>query len=89
MDKAKIVKSLIYKFTERFAVKGIGFVISILLARLLAPEVFGQVVILTVFANLAMTFIEGGLNTALVQSREADDRDYSTSRWRSPPSSFC
>ena len=27
MDKAKIVKSLIYKFTERFAVKGIGFVI--------------------------------------------------------------
>ena len=78
MDKAKIVKSLIYKFTERFAVKGIGFVISILLARLLAPEVFGQVVILTVFANLAMTFIEGGLNTALVQSREVDERDYST-----------
>jgi len=78
MDKAKIVKSLIYKFTERFAVKGIGFVISILLARLLAPEIFGQVVILTVFANLAMTFIEGGLSTALVQSREVDSRDYST-----------
>ena len=48
------------------------------MARLLAPEVFGQVVILTVFANLAMTFIEGGLNTALVQSREVDERDYST-----------
>ena len=78
MDKAKIVKSLIYKFTERFAVKGIGFVISILLARLLAPEIFGQVVILTMFANLAMTVIEGGLNTALVQSREVDERDYST-----------
>lgn len=78
MDKAKIVKSLIYKFTERFAVKGIGFVISILLARRIAPEVFGQVVILTVFVNLSMTLIEGGLNTALVQSREVDDRDYST-----------
>ena len=78
MEKGKIIKSLFYKFTERFAVKGIGLVISILLARRIAPEVFGQVVILTVFANLSMTFIEGGLNTALVQSREADDRDYST-----------
>ena len=78
MDKNKIIKSLFYKFTERFAVKGIGLVISILLARRIAPEVFGQVVILTVFANLSMTFIEGGLNTALVQSREVNDRDYST-----------
>ena len=33
MEKGKIIKSLFYKFTERFAVKGIGLVISILLAR--------------------------------------------------------
>ncbi len=78
MNKNKIIKSLFYKFTERFAVKGVGMVISILLARLLAPEVFGQVVILTVCANLSLTLVEGGLSTALVQSREADDRDYST-----------
>ena len=78
MDKNKIIKSLFYKFIERFAVKGVGMVIGILLARLIAPEAFGQVVILTVCANLSLTLIEGGLNTALVQSREADDRDYST-----------
>ena len=78
MDKNKIIKSLFYKFTERFAVKGVGMVIGILLARLIAPEVFGQVVILTVCADLSLTLVEGGLNTALVQSRECDDRDYST-----------
>ena len=78
MEKNKIIKSLFYKFTERFAVKGVGMVISILLARLIAPEVFGQIVILTICANLSLTLIEGGLNTALVQSREVDDRDYST-----------
>ncbi|MBQ9686736.1 MAG: lipopolysaccharide biosynthesis protein [Oscillospiraceae bacterium] len=79
MEKATVVKSLIYKFTERFAVKGIGLVINIVLARLLAPEVFGEVALLTVFTDLSLTLIEGGLNTALVQSRqETDDRDYST-----------
>ncbi len=78
MEKATIVRSLLYKFTERFAVKGIGLVISIILARLLAPELFGQVVILTVFTELSMTLVDGGLSTALVQSREVSERDYAT-----------
>lgn len=78
MEKQTIVRSLIYKFTERFAVKGIGFVISIVLARLLAPEVFGQVALLTVFTDLSLTLVDSGLSTALVQTREADERDYST-----------
>lgn len=78
MEKSKVISSLIFKFSERFAVKGIGFVISIILARLLAPELFGQVVLLTMFTDLSIKLIDGGLGTALVQSREADDKDYST-----------
>lgn len=78
MEKSKVILSLIFKFTERFAVKGLGLVISIILARLLGPDAFGQVALLTVFANLSLTFIESGLSSALVQSKEADDRDYST-----------
>ncbi len=78
MEKKTVIKSLIYKFSERFAVKGLGLLISIVLARLLAPEAFGQIVILTVVINLSLIVIEGGLSAALVQSREVDDRDYST-----------
>ena len=78
MEKSKIILSLIFKFTERFAVKGLGFIISIVLARLLAPEMFGQVALLTVFTDLSLTVIEGGLSTALVQAKHADDMDYST-----------
>ena len=78
MDKSKVIKSLIYKFTERFAVKGLGLAISIVLARLMAPEAFGQIAILTVVINLSLIFIEGGLSSALVQSSEVDDRDFST-----------
>ena len=78
MEKGKIIRSLAYKFTERFAVKGIGLVISIVLGRLLAPDLFGQIALVTVFTDISLTLIDGGLNTALVQSRGADDRDYST-----------
>lgn len=78
MDKSKIVSSLIYKFVERFAVKGLGLIISIVLARLMAPEYFGQIAILTVVINLSLIFIEGGLSSALIQSNDVDDRDYST-----------
>lgn len=78
MNKNSIVKSLIYKSLERFSVKGLGFVISILLARMLAPEVFGQIALITVVINLSQSIVEGGLGTALVQNKDVDDRDYST-----------
>lgn len=78
MNKNSIVKSLIYKSLERFSVKGLGFVISILLARMLAPEVFGQIALITVVINLSQSIVEGGLGTALVQNKDVDDQDYST-----------
>lgn len=78
MNKAKVIKSLIYKFIERFSVKSIGLVISIIQARLLAPEVFGQLSLLLVFTDLSLTVVDGGLNSALVQSKEVKERDYST-----------
>ena len=78
MERGKIVRSLIYKFTERFAVKLIGFVLGILLARLLSPEIAGQVALLEVFVNLSFTLIDEGINSALVQTKNADERDYTT-----------
>jgi len=59
-------------------VKGLGLVLSIILARLLEPEIFGQLALLMVFVDISHKLIEGGLATALVQSKEADDRDFST-----------
>ena len=78
MEKLSVIKSLIYKFSERFAVKGLGLVISIVLARLMAPEAFGQIAIMTVVINISLIIAEGGLGAAIVQSSSVDDRDYST-----------
>lgn len=73
-----MVSSLIFKSIERFSVKGLGLIVSIVLARLLSPDEFGQVAIITVFVNLCFTFVESGLNTALIQSKKVDKVDYST-----------
>lgn len=78
MDKKKVIASLIYKFIERLSVKGLGLVISIVLARMLAPENFGQIAIMNVFINLSQVVIEGGFTTALIQRKDVTERDYST-----------
>lgn len=78
MNHNNVIKSMFYKFTERLAVKGIGLIIGIILARLLMPEDFGQVAIITVFIALATSIIQGGLNTALVQQKDIQEDDYST-----------
>ena len=78
MERSVFVSSLAFKFFERFAVKGTGLVIGIILARLLLPEDFGQVAIITVFVNLGNIVIQSGFNSALVQKKDIEERDYST-----------
>ena len=78
MEKEKVISSLAYKFVEKILIKGLGLVISIILARLLLPEIFGQLAILMVFINLSQMIIEGGLNSALIQKKEVDEEDYSS-----------
>ena len=78
MKEKKIGFSIVFKGAERFLVKFLGLVVSIVLARLLAPEKFGQVAIITVFINLCQVFVDSGLNSALVQNKKADSVDYST-----------
>jgi len=78
LEKKTIISSLLYKAAETLGSKGIGLLISIVLARLLLPEEFGLVAIITVFINLSLVIIESGLNTALIQNKSVSEEDYST-----------
>lgn len=78
MSQGKVVSSLIYKSSERLLVKGLGLIISIILARLLSPTEFGQIALIMVFINLSIVLIDSGLNTALVQDKNTTNEDYST-----------
>lgn len=51
--------------------------VSIVLARLLAPEEFGLLAIITVFINLASVFLDFGFSTALIQKQDIREEHYS------------
>lgn len=70
--------SVLWKIGERFAVQGVELVISILLARLLLPEAYGAVALVTAFIAFANVFIVSGFGTALIQKKDADSLDFST-----------
>lgn len=78
MNNKSLVTNFIWRFLERCGAQGVTFVVSIVLARLLDPAVYGTVALVTVFTTIMQVFIESGFGTALIQKKEADDLDFST-----------
>ena len=76
--KNKVFSGFIWKFLERFFVQFVTFVVSLVVARILAPEDYGLVAMVTVFINIAMVVVSNGFNAALIQSPNADEKDFST-----------
>lgn len=70
--------NIIWKFIERCGSQGVTFILTIVLARILEPNEFGKITLVMVFINFFQVFAEGGLGTALVQKKDADEKDYST-----------
>lgn len=78
MNNKNIFNNFIWRFLERCGSQGVSFIVSIVLARLLAPEVYGTIAIVTVFTTLLQVFVNSGFGTALIQKKNADDTDFST-----------
>lgn len=76
--KQKVVGNFIWRFAERCGAQGVSFVVSIVLARMLAPDVYGTVALITVFTTILQVFVDSGMGNALIQKKEADDVDFST-----------
>jgi O-antigen/teichoic acid export membrane protein len=74
----KVIGNFIWRLLERFGAQGVTLIVSIVLARLLDPEVYGTVAIVTVLTSLLHVFIDSGLGTALIQKKNADDLDFSS-----------
>jgi teichuronic acid exporter len=68
--KAKALRALLWSFLERVGQQGIQFVISIVLARLLVPEQFGLIAMLSIFMAVAQSFIDSGFGSALIQKAD-------------------
>lgn len=75
---SKAFSSLFWKLLERGGTQGIQFIIQIFLARLLSPNDYGVIALITVFIALANVFVQSGFNTALIQKQNADEKDFSS-----------
>ncbi len=78
VSNQKIASNISWKLAERFLAQGITLLITIILARVIAPEEYGIIAIVLVFINIANVFVTDGFSSALIQKKEIDEDDYST-----------
>ncbi|MFH6943218.1 lipopolysaccharide biosynthesis protein [Flavobacterium sp. FlaQc-50] len=76
--KLAATKGIFWSAVDKFAVQFGQFIASIILARILVPEDFGLIGMLTIFIALSQTFIESGLNIGLIQRQDRKEVDFST-----------
>jgi len=76
--KHKAAKGLFWSSLERFSAQGVQFVLGLILARILLPEDYGLIGMLAIFLAISETFIQSGFGTALIQKKDRDNLDYST-----------
>lgn len=76
--KQSVFSNLSWRFGERVFASLVGFVVSIILARILGPEAYGTIALITVFTTILQVFVDSGLGNALIQKKDADDIDFST-----------
>ncbi len=82
MESSQLKKSaftgMLWKLSERMGAQAVTLMINIILARLLVPEDYSIVSIVNVFFAFCNVFVVGGFNTALIQKKDADEKDFSS-----------
>lgn len=78
MKSEKVLGSFFWRFMERFGAYIVSFVVSVILARLLEPEAYGTIALVTVFITILQVFVDTGLGRALIQKKDADELDFSS-----------
>ena len=76
--KQTVFSNLIWRFMERCGAQVVAFVVSIVLARLLDPALYGRIALVTVITSILNVFVDSGMANALIQKKDTDDLDYSS-----------
>lgn len=76
--KKEAFSGMVWVFIDYFLVKGVSFVGSIVLARLLMPSDFGIIAMIAIFITLGNILLDSGLSSSLIRNNNNDDKDYST-----------
>ncbi len=78
MNNKSVLSNFIWRFLERCGAQGVTLIVSIVLARLLDPNVYGTIALVTIFTTIMQIFVDSGMGNALIQKKDADDLDFSS-----------
>ncbi len=78
---SKVRSAIVWSAIDTFWRQGMAFAISVVLARLLTPEDFGTVALLSLFIALAGVIANAGFTQALIQKKDTTHTDESTVFW--------
>lgn len=81
VNRKTVTSNLFWRFLERFGAYIVSFIVSIVLARILDPETYGTVAIMTVFISFFDVFVTGGFATSLIRDKKATEKDFNTVFW--------
>lgn len=76
--KKKATSGVIWSSIDKSFTMLIQFVFGIILARLLVPKDYGLIGMITIFITISQAIVESGFSRALIQKKDADQLDYST-----------
>ena len=76
--KHKTIRGVSWSFIDGIAGQGITFLVGLVLARLLSPEEYGLIGVITIFIAVFNSIVDSGLSNALIRKNDAKDIDYNT-----------
>lgn len=76
--KQKTTTGIIWTSIQKYINSFAQFICGIVLARLLTPEDYGCIGMLSVFTSLAASIVTMGFSSALIQKKRPTEEDYST-----------
>lgn len=76
--KQQTIFGFIWRFLQNASTQVIGFVVSIVLARLLMPSDYGLIAMITVFTSIASVFVTTGFSSSIIPKKDLADVDTNT-----------
>lgn len=74
----KTTNGILWNFSQQLATRGVGILVTLLLARFLVPEDFGLVAMMAVFLALGSSLMDSGFREALIRLENITQEDYAT-----------
>ena len=71
----KVAKGVFWVLMEKFGLQAVHFVVTLVLARLLTPNDYGTVALLSIFISISNILVDCGFGKALVQKKKVTQTD--------------